>query len=125
MIEPELITIVEGPTPDFRPTSSFFFPSIMEGPDEAETFMCELRNMNGKSILELCQRAWKQDRPVHLLYKDEMLMEQTVDVVAIRLKEISEGTVLYLWLRAYLEYEVEEVDEGEGDVDDGFDPFSF
>lgn len=125
MIEPEFITIVEGPTPDFRPTPSFFFPSVMEGPNDAETFMCELRTMNGKSILDRCRRAWRQDRPVCLLYKDEMLMEQTADVVAMRLKEIPEGTVLYLWLRAYVEYEVEEVDEGEGEDNDGFDPLGF
>ena len=123
MIEPELITIVEGPTPDFRPAPSFFFPSILEGPDDTDTFMCELRTMNGKSILKRCQEAWKENRPVYLVYKDEMLMEQNADVTAMRLKETSEGTVLYLWIRAYVEYEIEEVDEGEGD--DGFDPLGF
>ncbi len=123
MIEPELITIVEGPTPDFRPIPSFTFPSILEGPGDTDTFMCELRTMNGKSILKRCQEAWKENRPVYLVYKDEMLMEQNADVTAMRLKETSEGTVLYLWVRAYVEYEIEEVDEGEGD--DGFDPLGF
>lgn len=123
MIEPELITIVEGPTPDFRPAPSFYFPSIMEGPEGSETFVCELRTMNGKSILERCQDAWKEGRPVHLVYKDEMLMEETADVVAMRLNDTSEGTVLNLWVRAFVEFEIEEVDEGEGD--DGFDNVGF
>ena len=123
MIEPELITIVEGPTPDFRSIPSFFFPSIMEGPGDADTLMCELRTLRGKSIVDRCQNAWKEGRPVYLVYKDEMLMEQTADVVAMRLKEISEGTILYLWIRAYVEYAFEEVDEAEGD--DGLDSFNF
>lgn len=123
MIEPELITIVEGPTPHFRPTPTHFFPSIKEGANDAETFMCELRTMNGKSILKRCQNAWKEGRPVTLIYKDEMLMKQEADVVAMRLKEIAEGMVLHLWIRAHVEYQIEEVDEGEGD--DGLDDFRF
>lgn len=125
MIEPELITIVEGPPPDFQPVPSFFFPSIMEGDGEAETLMCELRTMSGKSILKRCQDAWKEGRPVQLVFKDEMLMKQTAEVVAMRLKEIDEGTLLYLWIRAYVDYAVEEVDGGEGDGDDGLDAFGF
>ena len=31
-------------------------------------------------------------------------MKQTAEVVAMRLKEIDEGTLLYLWIRAYVEY---------------------
>ena len=125
MIEPELITIVEGPPPDFQPIPSFFFPSIMEGNGDADTLMCELRTMNGKSIVNRCRDAWKEGRPVQLVFKDDMLMKQTAEVVAMRLKEIDEGTLLYLWIRAYVEYAVEEMDGNEGDGADGLDTFGF
>lgn len=123
MIEPELITIIEGPAPDFRPNTNFFFPSIMEGPEGTETFLCDLRTMNGPAILDRCQEAWKEGRPVQLVYKDDMLMEQSADVSAMRLEETDEGTVLKLWIRAFVEFEIEEVDEGEGD--DGLDTLDF
>lgn len=117
MIEPELITVLEGPTPDFRPAPHLTLQSVYEGPEDADTAFCELRTANGEDIMERCRRAWKEARPVKLDYPDSMRMRQQVDVVAARLRQVPEGTVLMLWVRWPMgeEEEVEEYDEGEDD----------
>ena len=117
MIEPELITIVEGPTPEFRPSPQLWFQSIYEGPTDTDVATCELRTLNGPSIVERCRSAWKEGRPVKLDFPDYMRMRQQLDVVAMRLQELDEGMVLILWVRHPLgeEQEEEEVDEDHDD----------
>lgn len=116
MIEPEYITIVEGPTPEFRPTTEFSVFSVLEGPQDAFTTFCEMRTMNGADIMARCKDAWKDGRPVRLDYPDEMRMRKELDVVALRLEEVDEGTVLQLWVRQPLdELTVEEHDEDDED----------
>ena len=112
MIEPELITIVEGPTPEFRPTPQLWFQSIYEGPMDSDVATCELRTMNGPSIVERCKQAWKERRPVKLDFPDYMRMRQQIDVVAMRLQEVDEGMMLMLWVRHPIEEETEEEEEG-------------
>ena len=111
MIEPELITIIEGPTPDFRPNPKWL-QSIYEGPDDQDVAICELRTGTGQDILERCQQAWHEGRPVKLDYPDSMRMRQQVDVVAMRLQEVPEGELLRLWVALPMEVE-EELDEGD------------
>lgn len=118
MTEPEYITIVEGPTPEFRTTPEFALFSILEGPQDAFTTYCEMRTMNGADILARCQRAWKEGRPVRLDYPDEMRMRKELDVVAVRLQEVDEGMVLQVWVHQPLEeLSVETDDDDEGDDD--------
>jgi hypothetical protein len=112
MIEPELITIVEGPTPEFRPSPQLWFQSIYEGPIDTDVATCELRTMNGRDIMERCKQAWKERRPVKLDFPDYMRMRQQIDVVAMRLQEVDEGTMLLLWVRHPVEDEAEEEEEG-------------
>jgi hypothetical protein len=121
--EPELITILEGPTPDFSPAPHVTLQMVQEGPVDTETAYCELRTANGEDIMERCRNAWQEARPVKLDFPDEMRMRQQVDVVAARLREVPEGMVLMLWLRWPIEDdEVEELDRDEGE-DDGLDYF--
>lgn len=116
--EPELITIVEGPTPEFRPSPHLLFRSIYEGPEDAEIVVCELRTLNGESIVERCRNAWKEGRPVRLDFPDYMRMRQQLDVVGMRLQDLEEGPMLMLWVRQQLdqeEYEEEGFDEDDED----------
>ena len=119
MTEAEYITIVEGPTPDFRPMAySFhtFFPSVLEGRTVSETYVCELRTRNGRDILDRCQNAWHEGRPVRLDFPDDIGARQEADVAAIRLQEIEAGMVLLLWVDLPLEDdEEEELDEDPND----------
>lgn len=118
VIEPEYITILEGPTPDFQAAPSLWMQSVYEGPVDAAIAQCELRTMNGQDIMERCQAAWRERRPVLLDFPDDLRMRQEVEVVAMRLREIEEGTVLVLWVRWPLE-------EGDEEEEDYFDEDSY
>jgi hypothetical protein len=120
-MEPELITIVEGPTPEFRPSTQLWLHSVYEGPSDADVSTCELRTMNGPDIVERCRDAWREGRPVKLDFPDYMRMRQQRDVVGLRLHEVPEGKVLTLWVRQLL-LDDEEVEE---EFDEGDDDFGF
>jgi hypothetical protein len=116
-MEPELITIVEGPTPDFRPNPPLWLHSILEGPEDGDVLLCELRTLKGEPILNRCRAAWKEGRPVKLDFPDHLRQRQQLDVVALRLTEVPEGKVLNVWVRHPVEIEEieEEFDEGDDD----------
>ena len=109
--EPESITVLEGPTPDFQADSHLWLQSVYEGPVDAAIAQCELRTGNGEDIMERCRQAWEEGRPVLLDFPDELRMRQEVDVVGLRLREVEEGTVLVLWVRWPLEEEEDEESE--------------
>lgn len=117
MTEPEYITVIEGPTPEFRETPQYWSQSIQEGPTAKQVAFCELRTANGYDIMARCQRAWREGRPVRLDFPDEIRMRQEIDVVAMRLQEVSEGTVLMLWVQEPVDLVEEEDDEFDDDLD--------
>lgn len=124
-IEPELITIIEGPTPEFQPSPQDWLQSIHEGPEDRFVAMCQLRTGNGEDIVERCRRAWRELRPVKLDFPDELRMRQQVDVVSLRLGEVEEGQLLTIWVSLPIEYELSDddfdLDEDDFDFDDDFD----
>ena len=119
MIEPELIEIIEGPTPEFRSSAQVWLQSLHEGPEVSEVAMCQLRTMTGPDILQRCENAWEEGRPVRLDYPDEWGMRQQLDVVAMRLSDVDEGEMLTLWVSVPFELladdEEEEFDEEDDD----------
>ena len=122
--EPELISIIEGPTPEFSPTPERWLQSIQEGPSDKAIAMCRLRTATGEDIIERCHDAWKEGRPVKLDFPDDLRMRRQADVVAMRLAEVEEGEVLLLWVALDYEVEIREIgDDDFDDEDDGFDIF--
>lgn len=119
-MEPELITIIEGPTPEFMPHPQVWAQSIFEGPDETDIALCQLRTGNGEDIMERCGRAWQEGRPVRLDYPDDLRLRQQTDVVALRLTRIDEGELLLLWVAMPWE-DTAEASEGEDDDFDDMD----
>lgn len=117
--EPELITIIEGPTPEFHATPQDWVQSIHEGPDDRVVAVCQLRTGNGQDIMERCRNAWKTGRKVKLDFPDEMRMRQQLDVVSVRLTEVEEGEVLHIWVTLPVEDFIEEALEEDDDDDDG------
>ena len=117
-IEPELITIIEGPTPEFRVTPQEWVQSVHEGPETHIVATCELRTGNGEDIVSRCQRAWKEMRPVKLDFPDEMRMRQQLDVLALRLQELDEGPMLMLWVALPPEFGEDEIEFDDEDDDD-------
>lgn len=115
--EPELIEVIEGPTPEFRPSPYLWFQSVYEGPEDSEVMICELRTLNGEGILDRCLNAWKEGRTVKLDYPDYMRLRKQNDVVAMRLQQLDEGPLLMLWVRLPEEDQLEEEhDENEDDL---------
>ena len=121
MIEPELIEIIEGPTPEFQPTIQNWLQSLYEGPEVIEVAMCQLRTATGQDIQNRCELAWQERRPVLLDFPDKWGMRQQLDVVALRLSEVEEGELLTIWVAvpgaSIEEEDIEE--EEEEDEDDG------
>ena len=114
--EPELITIIEGPTPDFQPSPYLWLQSVMEGFEDAEINMCEMRTFNADSILERCRTAWNEGRPVKLDYPDRIRMRKQADVVALKLYDGEEGPLLIVWVRQpFSELREEGIDDEEDD----------
>lgn len=113
--EPELITIIEGPTPDFQPTPQRWIQSLYEGPEDRVTALCQLRTMTGKDIMERSLNAWQEGRVVKLDFPDRLRMRQQVDVVAMRLQDLEEGMILLLWVSLPAEYEEEEAFDEDDD----------
>ncbi len=121
VIEPELIEIIEGPTPEFQPTVQNWLQSLYEGPEVIEVAMCQLRTASGEDIKERCERAWSDRRPVLLDFPDEWGLRQQLDVVALRLSEVEEGELLTIWVAVPYSPVDEEPDD---DDDDGILPFN-
>ena len=119
-MEPELITIIEGPTPDFMPNPQGWVQSVHEGPRQTDVALCQLRTGNGPDIIDRCQRAWQEGRPVRLDYPDDLRLRQQLDVVALRLTRIEEGELLLLWVSLPWE-DGDGVEEGDEADDDDFD----
>ena len=128
--EPELITIIEGPTPEFNFTPQEWVQSLYEGTEERVVATCQLRTANGKDILERCRQAWKEYRLVKLDFPNDMRERQQLDVVSLRLTEVDEGPVLNLWISIPSTYlhdddrfnnddDLDDLD----DLDDGSVPF--
>ncbi len=119
-LKPELIEIIEGPTPEFIPSPQVWLESLLESPEEREAAMVQLRTMNGASIMERCQTAWKENRPVRLDFPDEVRARQQVDVIAMRLKKMEEGPLLMLWVSFPVEYNIsdEDIEAGMEEWDD-------
>lgn len=127
MVEPELITIIEGPTPEFHPSPHVWLQSIYESPENRSIAMCQLRTNTGHDIMDRCTSAWQELRPVKLDFPDDLRIRQQVDVVSMRLEDSEDGEMLRLWVStpmdALLFDDDDEFDEEmDDDEDDGL-PF--
>ncbi len=116
------ITIIEGPPPVFEPVQDGWALSLTEGPSSLVNAVTKLRTFNGPELVERCYRAWRSYETMHLLYKNEMGLEQEAPIQAARTVDSEDGHVLLLWV--YLDPEIVEfeIDHGEDDnPDEGFD----
>lgn len=98
-VEPELITIVEGPEPQFSALDDTWALSLLEGPRHVGLEHCLLRTFSGPAMIERCRDAWEQGRPVLLDFPNRLGLRRRLPVAAARYEAIPEGMVLHLWVR--------------------------
>jgi hypothetical protein len=105
--DPELITIVEGPPPEFRPTEDAWAFSLL---DSARPFMvsiCQVRSFKGQALQERCQRAWAGQRPIRLDFPTMSGLRKQLEIISARYEKLPEGDLLNLWVR-HMPHEIED-----------------
>ena len=114
------ITIIEGPPPVFEQVNDGWAMGLNESPSVLVPALTRLRTFNGNALLERCHRAWTNKEHIHLLYRNDMGLEQTAPILAARNVETPEGHVLLLWVyldREHVEYEFGSDDDETSDDD--------
>ncbi len=113
----ERITIIEGPPPVFETIEDGWALGLNEGPYLYDLALTRLRTFNGPALVERCHRAWKNNLPIHLHYRNDMGLEETAPIMAARTIDSEEGHMLLLWCRRDHAETLGELDFGEDDED--------
>ncbi|HMK07806.1 MAG TPA: hypothetical protein VK449_02125 [Anaerolineales bacterium] len=103
MAEVEKITIIEGPPPTFEAVTEAWPMGAVEGPNPSVVALCRMRTFNGQALAERCARAWRDDQPIHLEFRDMSGLTQQTQIIAARWSQSEEGDLLTLWVRATAE----------------------
>ena len=98
-VEPELITIIEGPTPEFHMSVEPWTFSVLEGQKAYVAVSCQVRSFNGQKLMDRCQRAWITNRPIRLDYRQIDGLRRQIDIIGARLDKVEGVDVLNLWMR--------------------------
>jgi hypothetical protein len=116
------ITIIEGPPPVFEPVQDGWALGLSEGPKSLVNAVTKLRTFNGPKLVERCYRAWRNYETMHLLYRNDLGLEQKAPIQAARSVETEEGHVLLLWVYLDPEFVEFQTDRSDDDgLDDGFE----
>ena len=100
--EPELITIVEGPPPQFNRVEDSWAYSLVETTWISFVSQCQVRSLNGRALLERCQRAWASQRAIRLDFPTMSGLRRQLEIIAARYEKLAEGDLLHLWVRHHL-----------------------
>jgi hypothetical protein len=117
----EQITIIEGPPPVFEHVNDGWAVGLNEGPNFSVPALTRLRTFNGLQLLERCNRAWRNHRPIRLQYRDDVGLEQTAPILAARNVETPDGHVLLLWVYLDSDRVEYELDSDDDNADDNLD----
>lgn len=96
--EPEKITIIEGPPPEFMLAQDVWSMSMWEGNLPRSVGVCHMRTFNASALMERCQRAWGEGRPVLLDFPQMDGLRQKVEILAAKPGHVEEGDLLHLWV---------------------------
>lgn len=95
----EVITIVEGPTPDFHMATEPWALSLLEASSGYIAATCQVRSFNGEKLMERCRRAWRKRQSIRLDFKDMAGLRQQLEIIAAHLDKVDNVDVLNLWVR--------------------------
>ncbi|MBI3915234.1 MAG: hypothetical protein HY327_13740 [Chloroflexi bacterium] len=98
-IDPEQITIIEGPSPEFHIVGEPWTLSILEGGAPYIIATCQVRSFNGQKLIERCERAWSNKNVIRLDFRQVDGLRRQMDIVAARLDKVDGVDVLNLWVR--------------------------
>ncbi len=97
--ESEVITIIEGPSPEFRAVADPWTFSVLEGAKPYVVAACQVRSFNGQKLIDRCERAWSTLRPIRLDFRQMDGLRRQVDIIGARLEKVEGVDVLNLWVR--------------------------
>ena len=95
----EKITIIEGPTPEFREVSGLWIQGVAETSGQFDTLFTELRAFDGLSLVERCSSAWNKNETIVLEYRNQAGLVDEIIIIAAHLEETEDGDMLQLWVR--------------------------
>lgn len=119
----EKITIIEGPPPTFEVLDEGWAFGLAESPVLSDIAVTHLRTFNGPALVERCHRAWRNQLPINLEYRDNEGEEQRAPIIAARTLETDGGQVLVLWVRMRKEDTEVEITFGDDADEADFDEF--
>jgi hypothetical protein len=97
--DPELITIIEGPPPEFKLAGDPWTLSLTEGREPFSVSLCQVRSFKGHALLQRCKRAWSHERSIYLDFPTFSGLRRKLEIVAARYEKLPEGDLLNLWVR--------------------------
>lgn len=116
----EKITIIEGPTPEFREVNGLWIQGVTESPGQYDTFYTELRAFDGYSLVDRCSNAWQKNDTIVLEYRTEAGLTDEITIIAARSEETEEGDTIQLWVRQPREDVEFEIKFDDGDDEEDF-----
>jgi len=96
---PEKITVIEGPTPEFREVNGLWIQGVTESPGQFETYYTELRTFDGRALVERCKNAWHGGEEILLEFRANDGLTDELPIIAAHADDTEEGEILQLWVR--------------------------
>ena len=93
------ITIVEGPPPVFERVGDGWVMGLNESSIPTNIAITRVRTFNGPALVERCYRAWRDQLPINLEFREKDGLIKQSPIVAARFVETNEGHMLLLWVR--------------------------
>ena len=95
----EKITVIEGPTPEFREVNGLWIQGVADTPGQYDTYYTELRTFDGISLVNRCSNAWQKNDTIVLEYRSETGLVDEITIIAAHCEETEEGDMIQLWVR--------------------------
>lgn len=115
--EPELITIVEGPPPEFKTVNDEWMYSLLDSARPFFISLCQVRSLKGQLLMERCQRAWSTQRSIQLDFPTMSGLRKKLEIVAAKYEPLPEGDLLNLWVR-HQPHDIQDNTPRRADADD-------
>ena len=115
----EKITIIEGPTPEFREVNGLWIHGVTESPGQFDTYYTELRAFDGIALVDRCSAAWERNESIVLEYRTETGLVDEITIIAAHFEDTNDGDLLQLWVRQPredIEFELK-FDDGDDEED--------